>query len=663
MEKIRLGVLIGSGSRLPATWEYIQKHKETLELSVVVSYKKESPKVLWAKERGIPAYYHRWISYKQEGKTREEFNQDLAILLKKYNVNLVFGLGWDIIWTPNFFNAFPDRVINAHPFPLPDEAIETITYKDSVVPVLRGMNTLYKAWEMELPITGACVHFASETIDMGPVIVREVLEINPHESFEELERRHIPFEGIVLTKALDLFIQNDVTVENNRVVIRPKKKEVTTNNKKKKTVLVIGGGGREHAIIWKLSQSPSVEKIYCAPGNAGTAQFAENVVIQAYDIKALGDFALEKDIDLTFVGPEDPLAAGIVDTFQKKGLRIFGPSQKAAQIEASKAWAVEFMARHNIPHPHSKIFTSVDEVTAYVEKLNGNCVLKCDGLTLGKGVIVCQNLEETKKGIERIMISKEFGKAGETVIVQERIVGQEVSVMAFCDGKVAIPIIPAQDHKRVFDNDRGPNTGGIGAYAPAPFVTPTLSKKIHRILTLTVESMKEEEIPYVGILYGGFMVVSGDPYVLEFNCRFGDPETQVQLPLLESDLMEIFEACIDSRLTPDLVRFSNKSSVCVVLTSGGYPGKYETGIPIRGLDNLKDTREIQIFHAGTQQKNGIVKTNGGRVLGVTAVADTLKDAIDKAYSVIEKPIFFEQMHYRHDIGAKALRAKQGSSLT
>ena len=643
MEKIRLGVLIGSGSRLlPEIWEYIQRHNKEIELAVVVSYKKESAKIAWAKEQGIPAYYHQWFVYKNLGKTREEFNQDLANLLKKNNVNLVFGVGWDIIWTPNFFNAFPNRVINAHPFPLPDEAVETITYKDTVVPVLRGMNTLYKAWEMKLPITGACVHFASETIDVGPIVVRDVLEIKPNESFEQLEKRHIPFEGDVLIRALELFIRNDVRIENNRVVL-----------KYKKNVLVIGGGGREHAIVWKLSQSSSIEKIYCAPGNAGTAQLAENVSIDVINIEALLNFAKQKGVDLTVVGQEAALAQGIVDRFKEKNLRIFGPTKIAAQLETSKGWATEFMQRHGLRYPHSVSFSDIRKAKEYVKDLDGNCVVKADGLAAGKGVIICRSIEEAEKAIHRMMVDLEFGKAGEKIVIQELLKGEEVSVMAFCDGRIVVPIVPAQDHKRIFDNDRGPNTGGVGSYAPAPLVTPTLAKKIHRILTLTVEAMAEEGNPYVGILYGGFMIVDGDPYLLEFNCRFGDPETQVQLPLLESDLLEIFEACIDGKITPDVVHFSHKSCVCVILTSNGYPDKYEVGIPIQGLDKLNDA-SIQIFHAGTAQKNGIVKTSGGRVLGVTAVADTLKDAIHKAYSVIEKPIHFEQMHYRHDIGAKAL---------
>lgn len=653
MKTIRLGLLIGSGSRLPPIYDFAKRLDSPVELSVVVSYKQESPKIAWARERGIPAYYHHWFRYKKEGKNRRDYNADLIKLLAKHSVNLVFGVGWDIIWTPNFLQAFPDRVLNAHPFPLPDEAVETIIYQEKILPVLRGRNALQRAWEMQLPFTGACVHFARETVDVGPVIVRDYLAIKPNEPLVELEKRHIEFEGRVLVEALQLVSDDRVRIQDEKVIILPAKTQKVQVIKK--TILVIGSGGREHTFVWKLSQSKNVGKIYTAPGNAGTAEIAENVAIAASDVQALMLFALKNNIDLTIVGPEAPLALGIVDHFSGNGLRIFGPTQKAAQLETSKAWAVEFMDRHSIPHPRTAIFTDVNEAYHYVEKIHGDCVVKADGLTLGKGIMVCQNVSQAKTAIKRIMIDKEFQKAGDrgdTVIVQERLVGREISAMAFCDGKVAIPLVSVQDHKRVFDGDLGPNTGGMGAFVLSTLLRPRLSKKITRLLTLTVEAMAEEGIPYQGVLYGGLIIVDDEPYFLEYNCRFGDPETQVQLPLLESDLVEIMEACIDGKLTPDLVRFKNGASVCVVLVSDGYPGKYAIDKPISGLEELEGKKNIFAFHAGTTKKGNQIFTNGGRVLGITALDSTLEKARDRVYASIGNPITFAGMHYRKDIGAK-----------
>ncbi len=417
----------------------------------------------------------------------------------------------------------------------------------------------------------------------------------------------------------------------------------------KKRILIVGSGGREHAIGWKLAKSSRVGKLYFAPGNGGTLGLGENISINVEAIKDILQFVEEKQIDLIVVGPEVPLALGIVDESVKKSLRIFGPTKAATQLESSKAWAVRFMEENKIPHPKSEIFTDVSSAFSYIEKLKGECVVKADGLAAGKGVYMCNTLSEAEKALKEIMISRVFGSAGETVVIQEKLVGREVSVMAFCDGKVAIPIIAAQDYKRIYDRDRGSNTGGMGAYAPSK-IRVTVLKKMQRLLTLVVDRMAEKNMPYIGVLYGGFMIVGSEVYVLEFNCRMGDPETQVQLPLLESDLLAILEACIEGKMTPDLVKFSEQTSLSVVLASGGYPGTYKKDMPINGLHRQNG---VTVFHAGTRLIDNQIHTNGGRVLNITATADSLEKAREKVYSVIGESISFEGMQYRTDIGKAA----------
>ncbi|MBI5619652.1 phosphoribosylamine--glycine ligase [Candidatus Gottesmanbacteria bacterium] len=419
---------------------------------------------------------------------------------------------------------------------------------------------------------------------------------------------------------------------------------------KKQTVLVIGSGGREHAIGWKLARSLQVGKLYFAPGNPGTGEIGENVPIKADDIEGLVAFAKTKNIDITVVGTEASLVAGIVDRFAKDGFRIFGPNKQAARLETSKAWAVEFMARHGVPHPISEIFDHPGEALAYAEKLGGRCVVKADGLCQGKGVFVCNWQEEARRAVTMLMVDKLFGSAGDRVVIQEKLEGKEVSVMAFCDGSRAVPLVAVQDYKRAYDGDHGPNTGSMGSAAPAKHVGPTLLKKIHRLLTLAVKGMGDEGAAYRGILYAGLMIVDGKPYILEFNCRFGDPETQVQLPLLETDLLPILEACIDGRLTAEMVRWKKASAVCVVLASEGYPGIYKTGEIVRGLRQPAGNHGFMVFHAGTSRFGTVVQSAGGRVLGVTATAPTARAARKKAYAAIGNPLSFEGMQYRKDIG-------------
>ncbi|MBE3585707.1 MAG: phosphoribosylamine--glycine ligase [Thermoanaerobacter sp.] len=417
-------------------------------------------------------------------------------------------------------------------------------------------------------------------------------------------------------------------------------------------VLVVGGGGREHALVWKLKQSPRVKEIYCAPGNAGIASLARCVPIGAEDIPALVAFAREEKIDLTVVGPEGPLARGIVDSFNRAGLAIFGPTARAAAIESSKVLAKEIMARYGIPTARFATFTDPGEAAGYIRQLNAPCVVKADGLAAGKGVIVCQTVEEALQAVKEIMVDGAFGDAGRRVVVEEYLTGQEVSVLAFTDGEAVLPLLPAQDHKQVYDGDRGPNTGGMGAYAPAPVLTPENYRVVlEDILIPAVRALAAEGRPYRGVLYAGLMVTGEGPKVLEFNARFGDPEAQPLLMLLETDPVEIMEAVLLGKLAGKEIRWRPGSAVCVVLASGGYPGAYRKGYPISGLEQVPP--DVVVFHAGTAMEEGRVVTAGGRVLGVTAAGETLPEAMEKAYTAVEK-IHFEGMHYRRDIGHKAL---------
>jgi len=422
----------------------------------------------------------------------------------------------------------------------------------------------------------------------------------------------------------------------------------------KKTVLVIGSGGREHALGWKLKQSPYVGKMYFTPGNAGTVQLGENIDIKASEIDKLLNFVLKNKIDFTLVGPEDPLALGIVDLFEKKGLVIFGPTKKASKLESSKSWAAEFMKRNNIPQPISFSFKNDKDAILFIKNVDAsNYVIKASGLAMGKGVILPQSQKEAVDTINKIMIKKEFGDAGNEIVIQEKLVGQEVSVIAFSDGKTVVPMLAAQDHKRAYDHDKGPNTGGMGAYAPAQALTPQLMKIVQKtILQKTIDAMKKEGYPYKGVLYAGLMITKNGPKVLEYNVRFGDPETQPVMMLLESDLFLILQSCINETLHKEKIKFSKDSSICVVLASKGYPGKYNKGEVIRGLNGKYDTQKF-IFHAGTATNGDQIVTNGGRVLGVTATGKNIQTAIKNAYSIIgKKRVSFKGMQYRKDIGYK-----------
>lgn len=420
-------------------------------------------------------------------------------------------------------------------------------------------------------------------------------------------------------------------------------------------ILVIGSGGREHALVWKLTQSPKADQIYCAPGNAGIAQLAQCVDINAEDITKLLSFAQQEAIDLTVVGPEVPLTLGIVDAFTEAGLKIFGPSKLAAEIEGSKAFSKDLMHKYHIPTAAYGVFTDSREAKSFVAEIGLPCVVKADGLAAGKGVLICQSGEEANQAIEDILLDNKFGNAGNRCVIEKFLNGQEVSILAFTDGEHIVPMVSAQDHKRIFDNDLGPNTGGMGAYSPAPVYTDAIHKKVVKeILEATVAAMKAEGRPFKGVLYAGLMLCDDGPKVLEFNARFGDPETQVVLPRLSSDLVDIMLAVIDGNLTETLVKWHDEAAVCVVLASGGYPESAEKGKVINGLEKVND--DILVFHAGTKAENGQIVTNGGRVLGVSALGSDIKNAIENAYKGCAA-ITFENMQYRTDIGRKALIAQ------
>ncbi|NMA52178.1 MAG: phosphoribosylamine--glycine ligase [Peptococcaceae bacterium] len=417
-------------------------------------------------------------------------------------------------------------------------------------------------------------------------------------------------------------------------------------------VLVVGGGGREHALVWKLKQSPRVTEVYCAPGNAGIAKDATCVNISVEDIQGLLAFAQQNGIELTVVGPEKPLNAGIVDLFEAAGLKIFGPSKAAAEIEGSKALAKEIMARYGIPTAAFQVFTDPDEAIGYIKRVGVPCVLKADGLAEGKGVIVAMDEQTALAGVRSIMVDRKFGAAGSRLVIEEYLAGEEVSILAFTDGVNVVPMVPSQDHKRVYDNDEGPNTGGMGAYAPAPLYTPEVHKRtMEEVLLPVIRGMAQEGRTYRGVIYAGLMVDEQGPKVLEFNARFGDPETQPVLTLLETDLVGIIEAVLEQRLDQIELKWKDGAAVCVVLASGGYPGAYQKGKTIHGLERAME--DAVVFHAGTAIEQGKIVTDGGRVLGVTATGADIPAAIKRAYEAVAQ-IRFDGMHYRHDVGRKAL---------
>ncbi|MBN1405820.1 MAG: phosphoribosylamine--glycine ligase [Candidatus Omnitrophica bacterium] len=419
-------------------------------------------------------------------------------------------------------------------------------------------------------------------------------------------------------------------------------------------VLVIGSGAREHAICWKIAQSPRVKKIFALPGNAGMAKIAQCSDIKDNDIEKITDFAEKNNIDLAIVGPEAPLASGIVDKFNHKKLRIFGPDAKTAKLESSKVFAKEALTRFRIPTAEYKVFDGVRQAKEHISKRPAPMVIKADGLAQGKGVFVCKSRQEALDAVKIIMADKKFGPAGERIIIEDCLEGEEASVIIMSDGRHFVNLASSQDHKRIYDNDKGPNTGGMGAYSPAPVIDDALNDIINKkIIKPIIFGLNEENTPFKGTLYAGLMITRDGPYVLEFNVRFGDPETQAILPRLKTDLMDAVEASIDGNIEKVKLEWDKRPCVCVVCASKGYPGDYKKGIPIYGLDEAESVKDTVVFHAGTKLEADTILTNGGRVLGVTALGEGIKGAIDKAYDACSK-INFEGMYYRKDIGHRAL---------
>lgn len=419
-------------------------------------------------------------------------------------------------------------------------------------------------------------------------------------------------------------------------------------------VLVIGSGGREHALAWKIAQSQKVSKVWAAPGNAGISEVAECVEISASDIRLLADLAERKRIDLTIVGPEVPLTLGIVDEFERRDLCIFGPSKDAAILEGSKVFAKNLMKKYQIPTGFYQTFSRSDDARRYIHEIGVPIVVKADGLAAGKGAIVCLELSEALDAIKMIMEERVFGDAGERVVIEEYLEGEEASFLAFTDGETVLPMASSQDHKRIFDDDQGSNTGGMGAYSPAPVVTEPIHHQVmERVMIPTVKGMAAEGRPYKGVLYAGLMIKAGEVKVLEFNARFGDPEAQPLLLRMQSDLVPVVRAAADGRLQGQTIEWKPDASVCVVMASGGYPGPYEKAFPISGLREAATSPGVTVFHAGTSRRNGQVVTAGGRVLGVTALGRDVREAIDRAYVAVKK-IHWEGAHYRTDIGRRAI---------
>lgn len=415
-------------------------------------------------------------------------------------------------------------------------------------------------------------------------------------------------------------------------------------------ILVVGGGGREHTIVWKIAQSSRVEKIYCAPGNAGIAEYAECVSIGVMEFDKLVKFAKEKQVDMVVVAPDDPLVGGAADAMEAAGVRVFGPRANAAILEGSKAFSKDFMKKYHIPTAAYETFDSAEEALAYLETAKFPTVLKADGLALGKGVLICNDLEEAKAGVKTIMLDKQFGSAGNRLVVEEFMTGREVSVLSFVDGRTIKIMTSAQDHKRAKDGDKGLNTGGMGTFSPSPFYTREVDEYCMKyIYQPTVDAMRAEGREFKGVIFFGLMLTPDGPKVLEYNARFGDPETQVVLPRMKNDIVDVFEACIDGTLDKIDLQFEDNAAVCVVLASDGYPEHYEKGFPISGFDTFKDKEGYYVFHAGTKLADGRIVTNGGRVLGVTAKGEDLKKARANAYAATEW-ISFENKYMRHDIG-------------
>ena len=612
-----ISVLVsGGGTNFQAVIDRIEDGTITnARIAQVISSNSKAYALKRAENHGIKAV----VIGKNEYPDMAERTDAIIKALDDEQTDLIILAGYMSVLQPALVRKYKDRIINIHP---------------SLIPKYCGMG-FYGHYVHEAVIegkereSGATVHFVDEGVDTGKMILQRRVPVFPEDTPDTLAARVLTVEHQILPEAVRLFCNDEI-------------------EKAGKRVLVVGGGGREHAIAWKLSQSPYVGRLYCAPGNPGISRVAECVPVKAEDLEGIRDFCVKEGIDLAVIGPEVPLAMGITDLLTAEGIRVFGPDKSCSRLEGSKSFTKEFLVRHQIPTAGYKEYTDPAELRKDIGIFGFPMVIKADGLAAGKGVVMAEDAEAAEKAIREMMEERKFGEAADKIIVEECLTGVEASMLCFVDGKNIVPMESAQDYKRVFDGDQGPNTGGMGSYSPSLLFNKELEERIRKeILDPTIRGFIEDGLDFHGVLFIGLMLSDEGPKVIEFNNRFGDPETQSVLMRLESDLMEIFESCIDGTLADQEIRWSDQRAVCVVLASGGYPEEYEKGKVIQGLDDVDE--DIIVFHAGTALKEGNIVTSGGRVLGVTALGDTHEEARAKAFANVEK-IRFEGAHYRKDIG-------------
>ncbi len=635
---IKLAILIsnaGTGTNLQAIIDGIDRGKIKAKICAVISDKNDAPGLKHAREHSLKIE----ICPAKEA---------LLPLLQKLNPDYIALAGWKQIILDKVILAYPNKILNLHPGLIPDTINGNIKNPDGTEALWnKGMLTtkaIQNFLDQKATFAGSSIHFLTLNFDFGPVLRRTFEKIKANDNVEPLYSR--------LKKK-----ENQLYVEVLEKLTSPQPLSLSRRGARSEVIkiLIIGaGGGREHALGWKVTQSARAGQIFFVPGNAGTAQIGINLDIKIADIAGLLDFAKKEKIDLTLVVADEPLFLGTVDEFRKANLRVWGPSKLAAQIEWSKAFSKEFMRRHNLPTAKFEIFTDFEKAKEYVAQQSLPIVIKASGLALGKGVIIAQTLEEVNKALEEMMVKKVFGNSGNEVVIEEFLTGPEISIHTFSDGKTFKMFPPSQDHKKIGEGDTGPNTGGIGAISPLPFINKKLLREIEeRVVTPTISAMADMGCPFVGVLYPGLILTEDGPKILEYNARFGDPEAQTYMRLLDTDILDIIDACIDGILDKVEMKWKNLSVCTVVLTSGGYPGNYEKGKIISGIDEAEMQPDVVVFHAGTKTENNKLVTNGGRVLGVSAIGNTLEEALEKAYKAIEK-ISFEGMQYRKDIGKKAL---------
>ena len=612
-----ISVLVsGGGTNFQSVIDHIENgYIPNARIALLVSSKADAYALQRAEKHGIKSV----VIGKNEYPDMAERTEAIIQALDAEKTDLVILAGYMNVVQPPLVRKYKNRIINIHP---------------SLIPKYSGMGfygmhvhkAVVAAGERE---SGATVHFVDEGVDTGNIILQRRVPVLKEDTPEELAARVLKTEHKILPEVVRMFCNDEL-------------------EKAGKKVLIVGGGGREHAIAWKLNQSPHVGRLYCAPGNPGISRVAECVPIEAEDLEGIRDFCVKEKIDLAVIGPEVPLSMGITDLLTAEGVRVFGPDKSCARLEGSKVFTKEFLVRHQIPTARYKEYTDPAELRKDIGIFGFPMVIKADGLAAGKGVVLAEDREAAELAIHEMMEEHKFGAAADRIIVEECLTGVEASMLCFVDGKTIVPMESAQDYKRVFDGDKGPNTGGMGSYSPSLLFNEDLEKRIREeILDPTIQGFLEDGLDFRGVLFIGLMLSEDGPKVIEFNNRFGDPETQSVLMRLDSDLLEIFEACVDGTLDKVEMNWSSERAVCVVLASGGYPEGYEKGKVISGLDDVEE--DIVVFHAGTAVRDGEIVTSGGRVLGVTATGKTHEEARAKAFSNVEK-IHFEGAHYRKDIG-------------